>query len=107
MEDRLVFESNEVDIDANRLLAPGGVGVASSFDMAKKMLTGLLINGPVPSEEIYQQAREEHIPANALEKARKELGIRARKEGFGETGRWVWERPAEDDRPAVYMGIQG
>ena len=106
IEDRLVFESNEVDIDANSLLAPGGVGVASSFDTAKKMLTGLLVNGPVPSEEIYQQARDEHIPANALEKARKELGIRARKEGFGESGRWVWELPAEDDRQAVNMGIQ-
>jgi hypothetical protein len=107
VEDRLAFESNEVDIDANSLLVPGGVGIASSVDRAKKMLSGLLVNGPVPSEEIYQRAKEEHIPANALNRARKELGIRVQKEGFGESGRWVWELPSKDHHQAVDMGIQG
>lgn len=92
-EDHLVFEHEELDVNPNALITPGASGACSSLSLAKEWLLGVLADGAVPADEIYARAREDGIPANALERARKELGIRPRKEGFGAGGRWVWMPP--------------
>jgi hypothetical protein len=93
VENQLQFEKKEVDIDPDRLLFPGGISGASSLDTAKEWLTGLLAERAVPSDKIYERAREDRVPAHALRRAKAELSIRVRKEGYGPDGRWVWELP--------------
>lgn len=103
-KDHLVFEEKEIDVDPNGLLVPGVISVNSSLSIAKEWLAGVLASGPVPSDETYGRARDEGIPAHALERARKELGVRPRKEGFGQAGRWVWELPRGRENHASELG---
>jgi hypothetical protein len=60
--------------------------------LAKKFLIDSLKNGPVPSKELMEHARETlGISKDTLRLAQDELGIEARK--LSMSGGWVWELP--------------
>jgi hypothetical protein len=60
--------------------------------LAKKFLIDSLKNGPVPSKELMEHAREAlGISKDTLRLAQDELGIEARK--LSMSGGWVWELP--------------
>jgi len=103
-EDHLVFEHEELDVDPNALLAPGVSGACTSLSIAKEWLQKVLADGAVPADEIRARAREDGIPANALERARRELGSKPRKEGFGAAGRWVWDPSRKRDERVTNEG---
>ncbi|MES2390844.1 MAG: AAA family ATPase [Acidobacteriota bacterium] len=66
---------------------------ASQMSKAQQFLLDVLRNGPSPSKELMEHARELHgISAKTLRRAKDELGVTARKEGM--TGGWSWQLPA-------------
>jgi hypothetical protein len=84
----------EVDVKADDLgfqdpyLSPGEVADAIGF------LKGDLENGSMAVKELYGTATKLGISKKALYKAARVMGINKRKEGFGDSGQWVWELPA-------------
>ena len=66
---------------------------ADATEEATAFLLGLLGDGPVPAKEVHGAARQAGISKPAVERAKKALGIRPRKHGFGTAGAWSWELP--------------
>jgi AAA domain/Bifunctional DNA primase/polymerase, N-terminal len=64
----------------------------SQLGIAKQFLIRHLANGPAPSKELMEHAREGiGVSANTLRKAQKDLGIIAQKVAF--SGGWMWSLP--------------
>jgi hypothetical protein len=64
----------------------------SQMSKAQRFLLDALANGPAPSKELMEHARELHgIPAITCRRAKDELGIVARKSGM--SAGWVWQLP--------------
>ena len=63
----------------------------SARDEAKKFLTDILANGPMLQSEIQDAAEDNGIAKRTLERAKRELGIKAEKDGTA--GRWSWRLP--------------
>ncbi len=71
---------------------------ARERDQAKDWLEGVLANGPMSSEEIYEGAKKSGIAARTLNRAKKEIGyVRSRKSG----AEWYWYL---DTNEGVYRG---
>jgi hypothetical protein len=71
---------------------------SSQLGRAKNFLLQRLSNGPSPSKELMEHAREAHnVSAITLRRAKDELGIIARKAGM--SAGWLWELPL--DVPAM------
>ena len=60
---------------------------------AVAILHEFLAEGPVPSTEAKAYCREAGIAPRTLDRAKKQLGVRARPRLGGEQKRWVWELP--------------
>jgi hypothetical protein len=65
-----------------------------AIDDAIDFLSVALDNGLRPSDEIAAEAKAKGIGSNALNDAKKVLGIKAVREG-GSEGRWFWEMPSK------------
>jgi putative DNA primase/helicase len=64
----------------------------SQLGIAKQFLITKLANGPAPSKELMEHAREGiGVSANTLRAAKKALGIEAAKTAF--SGGWMWSLP--------------
>jgi hypothetical protein len=90
-----------VDVTAAALLAaqggdeddPGGREGAETF------LQELLAEGPVPSKDVFGQARQAGIADRTLKRAKAVLGVKAHKAGgtFGGDPAWFWELPVSPE----------
>jgi putative DNA primase/helicase len=49
--------------------------------------------GTVRSTQVYRESADAGFPAHLLQDAKKQLGIRARRTGWGAEGEWVWYVP--------------
>lgn len=65
---------------------------------AEEWLQGALAAGPVASKELKRLARADGIAWRTVERAKKSLGVRARKHGNDAKAWWVWELPAGENR---------
>jgi putative DNA primase/helicase len=64
----------------------------SKLSSAKRFLIEHLTNGPSPSKELMEHARERYgISTNTLRRAQSELGVTATKLSFA--GGWMWSLP--------------
>jgi hypothetical protein len=94
----------ESSITAAQLLAPEpGAQERSAHDEAIEFLRDSLSDGPRPSKELEQEARELGIASRTLRRARKTLGAAARRmgeQGKRGAGAWLWELPPEPVSPA-------
>jgi Mrp family chromosome partitioning ATPase len=64
----------------------------SQLSIAKQFLVKHLANGPTPSKELMEHAREGiGVSANTLRRAQKDLGVTATKVAF--SGGWMWSLP--------------
>lgn len=64
----------------------------SQLGIAKQFLLERLANGPAPSKELMEHAREGYgVSANTLCRAQKEIGVVASKAAF--VGGWMWALP--------------
>jgi hypothetical protein len=91
----------ECELKASQLLAlttsdAGAAAATNSVASAAAWLTSALVEGPRPSEELQRAAREAGISRSTLQRAREQVGVIARKLGFGGDGQWTWQLPAAD-----------
>ena len=82
----ILWENKHVDVTAAEAMAT--VKSPAARDEAKKFLTDILANGPVPTTEIEDAATGNAISKRTLERAKRELGITAEK-----NGQWYWHLP--------------
>ena len=62
----------------------------SALDEAKEFVSDELMGSPVWSEQVKRDAREAGISEMTLKRARRELGVRSKKEA---DGTWTWGLP--------------
>jgi hypothetical protein len=86
----IVWHPQHVDVTANEAMA--AAGGHSARREAKEFLLERLTPGPVKADDIFEEAKQEGIAERTLRNAKKDLGIRSRREG-GSTGTWFWELP--------------
>ena len=80
----------EVDLSAEQLCqGPEDMDSLTAREEAKEFLQELLADGPVAAPEVIDQAKELGIDKSTLDRAKKALGIRSRRQGLG----WAWELP--------------
>ena len=97
---RLTWESGEVSrIDVNALLAgPAPVDHGEQTD-AEQVIAELIDNEtewPLPAKQLFRAGADHGVKEQTMRRAARKLGLRARRVGFGEKGRWVWYRLSGD-----------
>lgn len=95
----VVWDREPVLMTADELLrstvsAEGG----SRLSEAIQFLREYLKDGPQPASEVESAAKVEGISVATLRRAKKVLGVRSPREGFGPGGTYVWT--LDDPRPA-------
>ncbi|MBK8131468.1 MAG: AAA family ATPase [Gammaproteobacteria bacterium] len=65
---------------------------------AEAWLRDALDAGPVASEDLKRMARDDGMSWRTVERAKKSLGVVARKHGFDTAARWAWYLPDSEDR---------
>ena len=65
----------------------------SEVEEAKDFLMELLTNGPVEVRDIQGEAEGFGHSWRTIERAKKEVGVLSRREGFGKQGKFLWELP--------------
>jgi len=101
-----------LDIDADTLLGPrlGDGKRRPAHAEAEDFLRDTLADGPRQARDVEADAESVGIARKTLERARKQIGVKPHKEGFGSAGRWFWSLPVGDalsdhtHKPAVLSG---
>ena len=108
---RIVWEG-ETSYTANELIAPPllSQGENGALGEAMEFVRMELMNGGRTAKGMEAAATDAGISQSTLRRARKQLGIKPRKEGKpGEPGQWIWELPSgftiEDDHDSPKMTI--
>jgi len=86
------------ELGASDLFAPERK--SSARDDAKLFLEDALAVGPMRVDDAIQAAKKQGISESTLKRAKHDLGITAKKEGFGGNSNWIWEMPAKDTKPS-------
>lgn len=109
---RVSWEKAPVEMSADDALAaettdrrkPGPD--AEELKRAETWLLEILSDGPVESERIKKEGRAEGFAWRTLQRAKNDLGVKARRQGFGADGKWVWNPPpkqtADENNLAAY-----
>jgi hypothetical protein len=87
----IIWDDAPVDYTADQALAAAAKYAkdgGSSLEKAKELLSDLLANGDIAAKDGEEAGRENGISKRTLERARKELGVKAAKNGFD--GGWTW-----------------
>jgi hypothetical protein len=88
----IVWHPQHVEITANEAMAAGGQSAYAKRE-ARELLLDRLEDGPVRADDILDEAKQNGIAKNTLYRAKKELGIKSRKEPGKTDGGWLWELP--------------
>ncbi|RMG39739.1 MAG: hypothetical protein D6725_04685 [Planctomycetota bacterium] len=89
---RVVWDETPIDMTADEALAAEHDAPARhKRNAAAQWLQERLANGPVPVENILEEARGCGFSEKTIRRAGKALGLRRRKDGFD--GGWVWSLP--------------
>lgn len=89
---RIVWENAPVTVSADEILsAQADIGTRGERDDAKEFLIGLLEDGPQPVKELRRDAEGAGHAWRTIQRAKRELGIAAIKQGINEG--WVWSLP--------------
>jgi len=91
------WEPDPVHLSADDALAFDGDGDDQSSAVAEAVdwLSALLADGPLGAKAVKEQAEQDGIKSRTLDRAKVRLGIKPRREGFGEGSQWVWGLPAK------------
>jgi putative DNA primase/helicase len=87
----IVWHPQHVDISANEAMAAAGGHTAKRE--AREFLLERLEAGPAKADDVIDEAKQEGIAKRTLDRAKKELGVKSRKEHGTTDGPWVWELP--------------
>ncbi|MBP7051188.1 MAG: AAA family ATPase [Phycisphaerae bacterium] len=98
---RIRWESEPIDLTADEALrdenAPPSDAKRTALDDAMAWLQDTLAEGPLPSEEIRDQAQADGISETTLKRAKQRLGIRAFREVRADDAAWFWSLPQEPE----------
>lgn len=86
------------ELKAQDLTAPEEPARVGAREEAEQFLRETLAGGPLEAKTIWKQSAELAIPRNTLKRAKAHLGVRAKRDGFGPGGRWLWQLPPNDHR---------
>ena len=92
----IVWHPQHVEITANEAMQ-AAEGRTRKRE-AKEFLLERLEAGPVDSDDIIEEAKQEGIAEMTLRRAKKELGIKSRKQQGVSDAPWVWELPPPNKR---------
>ena len=95
----VVWEPEPVHLTADDLVASGVMDSdeRTERDDAADFLRELLLGGVrVPAAQVFKEAKAAGISERTLKRAKRDLGIKPEKEGFGDRGRWMWFWPKRD-----------
>jgi hypothetical protein len=108
----VVWEHQEVDVPADQVLSNEGQSEgqpAIARNEASAFLMDLLSQGAIPVQQVFADGDNNGFSKQTLRRAKKDLGIRARKDGMD--GGWIWELPKMtingEDAHLRGMGIFG
>jgi putative DNA primase/helicase len=87
----IVWHPQHVEITANEAMQAAGGHTAKRE--AREFLLERLETGPVNSDDLVEEAKQEGISKRTLDRAKKELGIKSRKQRGSTGGGWFWELP--------------
>jgi hypothetical protein len=87
----IVWHPQHVEITANEAMAAAGGHTAKRE--AREFLLERLEAGPARADDVIDEAKQEGISKRTLDRAKKELGVKSRKEHGRTDGPWVWELP--------------
>jgi putative DNA primase/helicase len=99
----VMWESEPVEIDINEALSAESDDMRSERDDAVGWLGSELYHGPVSSKDLQTRAREAGHSWSTVKRAKKELGVEAKKNGM--RGGWEWYHP--NDLPVKHEGDEG
>jgi putative DNA primase/helicase len=86
----IAWDRDPVTITAEEALAAAAKRAPSA---AIDFLQQALSDGPMDQTECVRLGKEAGYTEKILRTAREKLGVQPKKEGFGKTGKWVWELP--------------
>jgi hypothetical protein len=87
----IIWHAQHVEITANEAMQAAEGGTAKRG--AREFLLRRLEAGPVNSDDLVEEAKQEGIAKRTLDRAKKDLGIKSRKEHGRTDGPWMWELP--------------
>lgn len=70
---------------------------------AREWLKDYLAHGPQPSQQLLQEGKKEGFSESTVKRAKKDLGVKSVKVGFGEQSHWCSQLP-EEDQPSAKEG---
>ncbi len=90
---RVEWEGQEIDIPADQALSDNGENASASVvDEAVEFLRTLLAEEPIPSAEVFDNAKAMGFSKMSVRRAASDLGIEKHKVGF-KNAKWVWQLP--------------
>lgn len=96
----VIWEAHRVEIDINEALSLVSDDLRSERDDAIEWLESELCHGPVSSKDLQSRAREAGHSWSTIKRAKKDLGVEAKKNGM--RGGWEWYHP--NDLPVICEG---
>jgi putative DNA primase/helicase len=87
----IVWHPQHVEITANEAMQ-AATGQTAKRE-AREFLLERLEAGAMKQDDVLEEAKQEGIAEKTLRRAKKELGIKSRKERGRPTGAWFWELP--------------
>ena len=88
---------SDVPVEALLNSSGAGEGKQPAVDAAMTFLSKMLSVSEHTAAEVKDTAKAAGISEATLKRAREKLNVRARREGFGSNGRWVWAMPPSNE----------
>ena len=86
---------------ADDVLAAQDHGDRGPRDEARDFILAELEDGERPSAELIAKAKAQGIHPSTLYRARRDMGIKPRKDGFGPGAPWVWKLKEDHPEPPI------
>jgi putative DNA primase/helicase len=88
------WDAQHVDVTADDAMRAADGQSGNAKREAREFLLDRLIAGPVKADDLIAEARQEGISVKTLRRAKKDLGLRSRKQAGVMDGDWFWELAA-------------
>lgn len=90
------WDTEDSGLTATQLLTPSTIEAKrGATDSAVEFLEEILKDGPVPVKQIKAEAKEAGLSSDTVDRAKARLGIKPKRDGFGDGGKWVWALPVK------------
>jgi hypothetical protein len=88
---RVLWRGESNHSAAALLAVPGSVESHSELEQAAEFLKSILEDGPLTASDTLRKTRAAGYAKRTVERAKKAVGVTARRDGFGQGSTWVWE----------------